>query len=100
MNLHPLLAEAEHDPRLGEDRRIAALDLFEQAQRSVIARAGPDRRIEPRHGFEIMVVDVGARVDDRRHRAFGLVAEIGGQDRSEEHTYELQSLMRISYAGF
>src|SRR3546814_19563127 len=27
-----------------------------------------------------MVVDVGARVDDRRNRAFGLVAEIGGQD--------------------
>src|SRR3546814_13892396 len=66
MNLHPLLAEAEHDPRLGEDRRIAALDLFEQAQRSVIARAGPDRRIEPRHGFEIMVVDVGARAEERR----------------------------------
>src|SRR3546814_18996975 len=24
----------------------------------------------------------------------------GGQDRSEEHTYELQSLLRISYAVF
>src|SRR3546814_5142550 len=29
-----------------------------------------------------------------------LAAEFGGQPRSEEHTSELQSLMRISYAVF
>src|SRR3546814_5856135 len=116
--LHPFLAQAEHDPRLGEDRRIATLDAFEQAQRSVIARAGADGRIEPRHGFQIMVIDVGPRIDDRRHSAVGLVAEIGGQyldrrfrrlaaqrldhlhERSEEQTSDLLSLMRISYPVF
>src|SRR3546814_9193637 len=30
----------------------------------------------------------------------GAQTEIGGNDRSEEHTSELQSLMRISYAVF
>src|SRR3546814_1607179 len=30
----------------------------------------------------------------------GLGQRIGGEDRSEEHTSELQSLMRISYAVF
>src|SRR3546814_9742017 len=32
--------------------------------------------------------------------AFGLPAENAAMERSEEHTSELQSLMRISYAGF
>src|SRR3546814_4212319 len=31
---------------------------------------------------------------------FGALAEVGEFDRSEEHTSELQSLMRISYAVF
>src|SRR3546814_6350336 len=34
-----------------------------------------------------------------RHH-MGVRSEIQGQDRSEEHTSELQSLMRISYAVF
>src|SRR3546814_1515346 len=34
---------------------------------------------------------------DQRHRA---VANLGRAERSEEHTSELQSLMRISYAVF
>src|SRR3546814_2628559 len=35
-----------------------------------------------------------------RFHQFGLLEAIGRQDRSEEHTSELQSLMRISYAVF
>src|SRR3546814_13517606 len=31
---------------------------------------------------------------------YGAFVDLGGIDRSEEHTSELQSLMRISYAGF
>src|SRR3546814_3851588 len=34
------------------------------------------------------------------NRSIGSVAKIGGSQRSEEHTSELQSLMRISYAVF
>src|SRR3546814_7971976 len=36
----------------------------------------------------------------RRHRQYGFPALEGGEERSEEHTSELQSLMRISYAVF
>ena len=35
---------------------------------------------QPRHGFEIVVIDVGTRIDDRCDGAFGLVAEIRGED--------------------
>src|SRR3546814_1560219 len=37
---------------------------------------------------------------DRRHRRTGICQQRGGANRSEEHTSELQSLMRISYAVF
>src|SRR3546814_1521990 len=46
------------------------------------------RRIEPRHR------------EHRRHVAFARAVEHRGAHRSEEHTSELQSLMRISYAVF
>src|SRR3546814_9888867 len=39
-----------------------------------------------------------ADVDHLRRVADALVAQIGDVERSEEHTSELQSLMRISYA--
>src|SRR3546814_2803328 len=48
------------------------------------------------HRFGIAAVDRGLGVGDRR---FDLTLE-RGVDRSEEHTSELQSLMRISYAVF
>src|SRR3546814_10296079 len=35
-----------------------------------------------------------------QHSRYGLVPGWGGSQRSEEHTSELQSLMRISYAVF
>src|SRR3546814_3101026 len=37
---------------------------------------------------------------DTAEEAGARVPMSGGADRSEEHTSELQSLMRISYAGF
>ena len=59
---------------------VLALDALEQPQRRIVTRARADRRIKPRHGLEIVVVDVGAGIDDRLDRAFALVAEIGGED--------------------
>src|SRR3546814_10332236 len=67
-------------------RRLACTQRREQA-----------RQAEP---FEDFVIDVrfeprlAARPDDRRRILHP------GPHRSEEHTSELQSLMRISYAGF
>src|SRR3546814_3851868 len=40
------------------------------------------------------------RIFDQAHRSAGLTASAAKCFRSEEHTSELQSLMRISYAVF
>src|SRR3546814_6982504 len=40
------------------------------------------------------------RIDHKRRKRHGFFAIAGDEQRSEEHTSELQSLMRISYAGF
>src|SRR3546814_7904933 len=47
--------------------------------------------------FEMMVLEVGDAV---RHIRFARQKGLFPQRRSEEHTSELQSLMRISYAVF
>src|SRR3546814_7735810 len=67
----------------------------------------------PGHQGQDLVETVGAM--DEGHPSFRLrhgkaeidpvgearpAFDIGGRQRSEEHTSELQSLMRISYAGF
>ena len=80
VHLEPFLAQAQHDPGLGEDRRIEPLHHLEQAQRGIIARAGADGRIEPGHGFQIVVVHIGPSRDDRLDRRFVLVAKIGGEN--------------------
>ena len=51
----------------------------QQSQRGEIARARPDGRIEPRHGLEIVVEDVGPRGDHGLDGA-GLAHEVGRQD--------------------
>ena len=63
------LAEADHHAGLGEHRRDRAPSPSQQPQRGEVARAGPDRRIEPRHGLEIVVEDVGPRRDHGLDRA-------------------------------
>src|SRR3546814_3421533 len=50
----------------------------------------------PRH----RLVRAGARSAGGRPAARGCALRLGGRGRSEEHTSELQSLMRISYAVF
>src|SRR3546814_6901707 len=80
---HDVAARAAGDQvvaRPGVDRVIAFL-----AQNDVISAAGIDRVIAARAAAFL-----------RQFRIIG--ADIG--DRSEEHTSELQSLMRISYAVF
>src|SRR3546814_5486522 len=64
-----------------------------------------DQRLVDRGAGELEVRDLlGERRLGDRHlildRAGMLVGDLGLQQRSEEHTSELQSLMRISYAVF
>ena len=80
VDLQALLAQAQHDAGLGEDRRIEPLHRLQQAQRGIIARARADHRIEPRDGFQIVVVHVRSRGDDRLDGGLVLVAEIRGED--------------------
>src|SRR3546814_4459091 len=75
-----------------------------------VARRAPDDPVEPRRNFGVAVtnhalgdLDQFARQAQRpRGRREHLLAEQGRAPtaRSEEHTSELQSLMRISYAVF
>src|SRR3546814_1690874 len=85
---------AEHQPRLGPDRRLP---------RRVVARideGGGDA--EARQGMDEDVV--AAAIDVARGDDMAALPHQGDdsemQGRSEEHTSELQSLMRISYAVF
>src|SRR3546814_1496260 len=65
-------------------RRLRAAEVRAGAQRVLHLRSGSCRRPSPQ---------------GHRHRA-ARATEADRRDRSEEHTSELQSLMRISYAVF
>src|SRR3546814_3074002 len=65
--------------------------LFRSAARPVAPRRSRDG---DRHAHD------GVRAGRAHHRADGAGRRAGGGPRSEEHTSELQSLMRISYAVF
>src|SRR3546814_5579417 len=65
-----------------------------------------DQEDDPEHDASAQALEVGARLRLRRQALVGakfrqpLAGQAGGDQRSEEHTSELQSLMRISYAVF
>src|SRR3546814_2178885 len=65
-----------------------------------VQRVGEDRAVDG-----VPVHDEGAQPDQRIERPLDRALRTGGEgkrhpERSEEHTSELQSLMRISYAVF
>src|SRR3546814_1593947 len=98
--------DAARVDRLDRAHRVAldARDLDEAAngitgQAEIMLHADLGRVLDLRVGAA-----QGRRQPRRRHRAgdadLALAADLGARDRSEEHTSELQSLMRISYAVF
>src|SRR3546814_4660885 len=74
-------SDLDHD-RLDQHLRAAGVELADQ--------------------FAKLALHIGVGGDDDRIGAFvaGDDGGAAGRDRSEEHTSELQSLMRISYAVF
>src|SRR3546814_4284958 len=76
----------------GHDPAVDFLGLREHL-RGVIAAIAPHDSVERFEGLGVTVIQAAARFTAPRE----LVA---GETRSEEHTSELQSLMRISYAVF
>src|SRR3546814_8598183 len=86
----------QRDRELDRDRR------FEVAAREPAPQQGHDRREDhDRQRVEILRLRRRQR-EQPEHAEFGVaIGEQGeARSRSEEHTYELQSLMRISYAVF
>src|SRR3546814_8649249 len=78
------------------------LGVIMQAQRIHLARG-----VAHEHFGPVVIVDIRARADADDRPAFRTALDEGrvaamlvGGVRSEEHTSELQSLMRISYAVF
>src|SRR3546814_2546514 len=98
--------------RSGDDEETGDAVLFDRVEHAVGVEFSEDDARQPRrerHDAEPGAPDVRAGHGDE-HRLvifpFGVGhVEIGGmlaqpEERSEEHTSELQSLMRISYAVF
>src|SRR3546814_3042685 len=72
------------------------------AERTVARRraAADERRLLPRQRLGLIIGDRRIHGQhDRRHLGMRTQAQVDAQS-SEEHTSELQSIMRISYAGF
>src|SRR3546814_10013254 len=82
------------------DRDPARHDQDEEAERA--PRGGLVHAGESRSGKRCCVLSQvsGLPTSDRRYRNTARRAAIIAMMRSEEHTSELQSLMRISYAVF
>src|SRR3546814_10081852 len=103
-------------------RRVRAVRLRQEplVLRELLVRLRPRHRIAAVHGLaggrgrDCLLQVVGDRLLPRlqsrwivahevsrlAHRLFAILGVENGLSRSEEHTSELQSLMRISYAVF
>src|SRR3546814_4347672 len=85
--------------QVGNDRKPARLDI---EQRMIDL----DRRAPEQPFLQLMAgraISVGVVIKDKPRLLLALARQgqvTHGRDRSEEHTSELQSLMRISYAVF
>src|SRR3546814_2284144 len=115
-NLEELGALVILTPEAREPRRAAAqdrrddrdaFDIVDGRRAAIKPRARRERRFQARlallaleafdhRGFFAADIGAGAAVDEDVE----VVARLGGILRSEEHTSELQSLMRLSYAVF
>src|SRR3546814_3642800 len=80
-----------HAPFLQQRRAVPLAHLLAEALRANLAHRQHDMRVRP--GLPVLA-HVPMYIHVRDHAAFDELL------RSEEHTSELQSLMRISYAVF
>src|SRR3546814_6592819 len=92
------LRRAVHDLRAGSTARVNGGEVRESARtlrpheaRTLGLHGAQEASRRPGAYRQIAVLDPAPARDQRRER---------GRGRSEEHTSELQSLMRISYAVF
>src|SRR3546814_10055496 len=84
-------------------QRIPVFLVEQVVYARLYAQALDDGRLPPRREIDHAVpgrLEVGLGRIRRLIRIFDIVARRRGAKRSEEHTSELQSLMRISYSVF
>src|SRR3546814_3319430 len=89
------------DIGLARDRRCVAERLRDGFEHRLEADVVPSRgeRVEREHARAPRAEMLGGEI--LAHRLAEIIVDVGRADRrSEEHTSELQSLMRLSYAGF
>src|SRR3546814_10714902 len=97
--LQPEQAEPEADERTGGNHNEELRGGHEGVEGQVAD--GADVAVGPGHAGDLYGKQALDRGDDSEGRALGTLNEHrAGHGRSEEHTSELQSLMRISYAVF
>src|SRR3546814_3445245 len=89
---------ALHHSELLPRRDAIATELRQPGTASAEARATPDTAVAIADGQRVAVETI--IVTGRRQDAKPIAQTATRIDRSEEHTSELQSLMRISYAVF
>src|SRR5215217_5011546 len=58
------LAQAHHEPALGEPLRVELLGVTQYFERSPVLGLGPDRPVQARHGLDVVVEGVRPGVDD------------------------------------
>src|SRR3546814_1405929 len=84
------------------ERHVLDADVGDQAMRAALGIHVVEHRAAAVHGpvahVEVAVADRGHAFDDAESPVHAGLADLVA--RSEEHTSELQSLMRISYAVF
>ena len=71
------LAQADHQPGLGWNRRKARLERLKQSKRMQIIRSRTDLLVQTRHGFKIVVHHVRRRCCKDFERALEPAAEVG-----------------------
>ena len=77
-DLVEVLAQPHHDAGLGGNCRLVAARPIEQLQRARIAPTGSRHPVEPRHGFDVVVEDVGPASSTASQRRFHAL-EVGNQ---------------------
>ena len=79
-DLRIVLAEAYHQPRLRRYRRVPLLERLQQLQGMRIVAPRTGLAVEPRHGLQVVVQDVGRGGDENLERALHPAAKVRHQD--------------------
>src|SRR3546814_2585991 len=103
IELDPGAPAGAESPRINRAQLVAVIRQRLDAMMGEIGRTLKDLHFVGPVGRQVVLVGGGADlkgIADYTQSALGRAARIGRPRRSEEHTSELQSLMRISYAVF